>query len=41
MNNKIKLTKRVPYVYRNNYNFKNKILIISRTFVSECKKRTK
>ncbi|MCO4330046.1 transposase [Staphylococcus hyicus] len=41
INNKIKLIKRVAYGYRNFYNFKNKIFIISRTFVSECKKRTK
>ncbi|NJH65138.1 ISL3 family transposase, partial [Staphylococcus agnetis] len=41
INNKIKLIKRVAYGYRNFYNFKNRILIISRIFVSEHKKRTK
>ncbi|MCO4348080.1 ISL3 family transposase [Staphylococcus agnetis] len=41
INNKIKLIKRVAYGYRNFYNFKNRILIISRIFVSEHKKRNK
>ncbi|PTF67969.1 hypothetical protein BUY00_10640 [Staphylococcus chromogenes] len=40
-NNKIKLIKRVAYGYRNFNNFRNKILIISRLYVSEYKKRTK
>ncbi|ARJ51637.1 hypothetical protein B5P37_10105 [Staphylococcus lutrae] len=41
INNKIKLIKRVSYGYRNFYNFRNRILIISRLYVSEYKKRTK
>ncbi|MBI5976058.1 transposase, partial [Staphylococcus canis] len=41
INNKIKLIKRVSYGYRNFYNFRNRILVISRMFVSEHKKRTK
>ncbi|MCY1570236.1 transposase, partial [Staphylococcus pettenkoferi] len=41
INNKIKLIKRVSYGYRNFENFKARILIISRMFVSEYKKRTK
>ncbi|TXZ93940.1 ISL3 family transposase [Vibrio cholerae] len=41
INNKIKLIKRVSYGYRNFYNFRNRILIISRIFVSEYKKSTK
>lgn len=40
-NNKIKLIKRVAYGYRNFNNFRNRILIISRLYVSEYKKRTK
>ena len=39
INNKIKLIKRVSYGYRNFYNFRNRILIISRIFVSEYKKK--
>ncbi|UWF57310.1 ISL3 family transposase [Staphylococcus hyicus] len=41
INNKIKLIKRVAYGYRNFNNFRNRILIISRLYVSEYKKRTK
>ncbi|MCY1595974.1 transposase, partial [Staphylococcus pettenkoferi] len=41
INNKIKLIKRVSYGYRNIENFKARILIIARMFVSENKKRTK
>ncbi|MFI6203034.1 transposase [Staphylococcus warneri] len=41
INNKIKLIKRVSYGYRNFYNFRNRILIISRIFVNEYKKNTK
>ncbi len=41
INNKIKLIKRVSYGYRNFYNFRNRILVISRMFVSKHKKRTK
>ncbi|WP_432372189.1 transposase [Staphylococcus chromogenes] len=37
INNKIKLIKRVAYGYRSFYNFKNRILIISRIFVGEHK----
>ncbi|PTF74360.1 hypothetical protein BU679_10340 [Staphylococcus chromogenes] len=40
-NNKIKLIKHVAYGYRNFNNFRNRILIISRLYVSEYKKRTK
>ncbi|MEB7432807.1 transposase [Staphylococcus chromogenes] len=39
--NKIKLIKRVSYGYRNFNNFRNRILIISRLYMSEYKKRTK
>ena len=41
INNKIKLIKRVAYGYRNFYNFRNRILVISKLYVSEYKKRTK
>ncbi|MDR5603539.1 transposase, partial [Staphylococcus coagulans] len=41
INNKIKLIKRVSYGYRNFWNFRNRILIISKVFVSEYKKRIK
>ena len=41
INNKIKLIKRVAYGYRNFNNFRNRILIISRLYVSEYKKRAK
>ncbi|SCT51467.1 transposase for ISSps1 [Staphylococcus caeli] len=39
--NKIKLIKRNAYGYRNFINFRNRILIISRLFVSEHKKHIK
>ncbi|MBI5976091.1 transposase, partial [Staphylococcus canis] len=39
INNKIKLIKRVSYGYRNFYNFRNRILVISRMFVSESSRR--
>ncbi|NWK83297.1 transposase, partial [Staphylococcus sp. GSSP0090] len=39
--NKIKLIKRNAYGYRNFINFRNRILIISRLFVSEHKKYIK
>ncbi|HAR6490664.1 TPA: ISL3 family transposase, partial [Staphylococcus pseudintermedius] len=41
INNKIKLIKRVSYGYRNFWNFRNRILMISKVFVSEYKKRIK
>ncbi|TRN46941.1 transposase, partial [Staphylococcus pseudintermedius] len=41
INNKIKLIKRVSYGYRNFWNFRNRILMISKVFVSEYKKHIK
>ena len=40
-NNKIKLLKRVSYVYSSFSNFRSRILIMSRLFVSEYKSNVK
>ncbi len=41
INNKIKVLKRISYGYKSFYNFRLRILVVSRLFVSEYKNNTK